>query len=309
MIKRLVDLFPVWAILFSIVAYCSPHLFFGFKSAIVPLLGIVMFGMGATLSLSDFKRMSSQTKVMALGVILQFLLMPFFGWLIARLFQLPQALATGLILVGSCPGGTASNVICYLAKGDVALSICLTALSTFLAVILTPLLTWLYIGQMVYVPVMQMLFSILKIVIIPVLIGLAVNRYYHQTVRRYESVFPLLSVAAIVLIIAIIVAYNRSQIESVGMPVVLTVILHNLLGLGAGYGIAKAVSRNEITARTIGIEVGMQNSGLGVALAVKYFSTLAALPGALFSIWHNLSGALLAWYWRKKGVDDETHCE
>ncbi len=193
-------------------------------------------------------------------------------------------------------------MVCYLARGNVALSIPLTAASTLLAVLATPALTWVYVAQVVPVPVASMLFSILKIVIVPVLAGVLINTYAGRAVAAVKPLLPLVSVAAIVLIIAIIVALNRDQIQVLALPVALAVGLHNLLGLAGGYWAARWLGLNERDCRTLAIEVGMQNSGLGVALAIEYFSTAAALPGALFSVWHNLTGAALAAHWARNAA-------
>jgi BASS family bile acid:Na+ symporter len=256
--------------------------------------------MGMTLTPANFAQVLRRPGDVALGAGLQFLLMPLLAHLVARALDLPPAIAAGLILVGSCPGGTASNVVCYLARGDVALSITLTTASTLLAVVATPALTWLYAGRYVPVPVADMLVSVLKVVIVPVLLGVAVNAWLGRHLHRAKTVFPLVSVLAICLIIAIIVALNRTQLEHLAVPVAAAVVLHNALGLAGGYLAARALGLDARRRRTLAIEVGMQNSGLGVALAVQYFSAAAALPGALFSIWHNLSGSLLAAYWSRK---------
>ncbi len=289
MIHRVTSLFPLWAVLFSALAYGMPWLFAGLKPAIVPLLGVVMFGMGMTLTWSNFAEVLKRPGVVGLGVFLQYLVMPLAAWLVARLLGLPPYLMAGLVLVGACPGGTASNVVCYLARGDVALSITLTTASTLLAIVMTPLLTWLYVGQQVPVPVQSMLWSIFRIVLLPVSLGVLTNRLLGGRLHSVKPLFPLLSVLAIVVIIAIVVALNRGNLATMGAAVALAVILHNLLGLACGYGLPRLLGLEERICRTLAIEVGMQNSGLGVALAVKYFSAAAALPGALFSIWHNLS--------------------
>ncbi len=305
MISVLTRLFPVWAILLSLLALAQPDLFSGLKPAIVPLLGVVMFGMGMTLTAADFAEALRRPRVVGLGVLLQFMVMPLAAWLIGLALGLPTEVLAGLVLVGACPGGTASNVICYLARGDVALSITLTTVSTLLAILLTPALTWIYVGQTVPVPVVMMLWSILKIVLLPVAFGVVVNHLIGKRLEPVKDVFPLVSVLAIVLIIAIIVALNEQNLSTLGAAVAAAVVLHNLTGLGAGYWGARAFGMDERTARTLAIEVGMQNSGLGVALAVKYFSVAAALPGALFSIWHNLSGSLLASYWSHRAPKPE----
>lgn len=297
--------FPYIAILLSAVAVFIPEIFVPLKPAIVPLLGIVMFGMGMTLTVENFRRVLRMPGVVALGVGLQFLIMPLAAWLIALVLRLPPQLMAGLVLVGACPGGTASNVVCYLSKGNVALSITLTAVSTVVAVIMTPVLTWLYVGQTVPVPIVQMLLSILKIVILPVTLGVLVNPWLGRRLHGLREAFPAVSVLAIVLIIAIIVAVNEPQLKSLALPVMVAVMMHNLLGLAAGYWLSRWSGQDASTCRTLAIEVGMQNSGLGVALAMKHFSAAAALPGAVFSIWHNLSGATLASYWGKKRVTGE----
>jgi BASS family bile acid:Na+ symporter len=218
---------------------------------------------------------------------------------VALALHLDPLLLAGMILVGASPGGTASNVICYLANGDVALSITLTAVSTLLSIVLTPLLCLVYIDASIEVPALDMLLSILKIVVAPVVAGIVLNRFFHRHLRVVEHWFPLVSVVAIVWIIAIIVALNQPRFGELGLLLVLSVVLHNALGLAAGYLVPRLLGLDRRISRTLAIEVGMQNSGLAVALAIKFFAPLAALPGAVFSIWHNLSGSLLAARWRK----------
>lgn len=300
MIAATTRLFPALALALSALAYARPAAFAPLKPAIVPLLGVVMFGMGLTLRPRDFARVLKRPRVVALGVALQFALMPFFAWAAAAALGLPPALAAGLVLVGSCPGGTASNVVCFLARGDVALSITLTACSTLLAVGATPVLTWAYVGTVVPVPVADMLVSILEIVVAPVVLGVAVNALASSLAARVAPALPLVSVAAIVVIIAIIVALNRDQIADLAPAVAAAVMLHNAGGLAGGYWAARWAGLDARDRRTLAIEVGMQNSGLGVALAIQYFSAAAALPGALFSIWHNLTGAGLAALWARR---------
>jgi len=295
--------FPILAIVFSIFAARYPEFLVDYKPAIIPLLGIVMFAMGMTLSIEDFKRVLKSPRVIGLGLLLQYALMPLLAFIIGLLLELPTALMAGLILLGTCPGGTASNVICYLAKGDVALSITLTAISTLLAVFLTPVLTWLYIGQEVPVPIVNMMLTVLKIIILPVTLGIIVNRYFGQYLLQAKQFLPVVSVIAIVFIIAIIVALNSQQISQLAFPIILAVMLHNGLGLVSGYAIARCLGYDEKICRTLAIEVGMQNSGLGVALATKYFTVITALPAAFFSIWHNITGSVLAAYWTRKSKD------
>jgi BASS family bile acid:Na+ symporter len=299
MIARATALFPLWAVLASAVALVAPAPLAALKPTIVPLLGLVMFGMGMTLNWNSFAEALRRPGTLVLGAALQFLVMPLAAYAVAALLGLPAMLATGLILVGSCPGGTASNVVCYLARGDVALSITLTTVSTLLAIAATPALTLIYAGARVPVPALDMVEAIARIVLLPVIAGVVVNQFADKRLASVQHVFPLLSVAAIVLIIAIIVALNRDNLAVVGPSVAAAVVLHNAIGLAAGYWVPRLLGRDARTCRTLAIEVGMQNSGLGVALSVKYFSAAAALPGALFSIWHNLSGSLLAGWWRR----------
>lgn len=303
MLHRITLLFPLWALLASASALFWPEIYTGLKPTIVPLLGLVMFGMGMTLTWENFVEVARRPRIIALGVALQFLLMPLFAWLFGTMLGLPTALLAGLVLVGACPGGTASNVVCYLARGDVALSITLTTASTLLAVFATPILTWLYVGQQVPVPVGEMLWSIFKVVLLPVSFGVLVNSLARHRLAPIKPYFPLVSVFAIVLIIAIVVALNVRNLAELGESVAAAVVLHNGAGLLGGYWIARLLGYDERISRTLSIEVGMQNSGLGVALAVKYFSAAAAVPGALFSIWHNLSGSTLAAWWSHKHAD------
>ncbi len=308
MITRVTQLFPLWALALSAVAFLHPGLFVASRDAIVPLLGVVMFGMGMTLTPASFAEVLRRPAVVGLGVLLQFAVMPLAAWVIGHGLGLAPPLLAGLVLVGACPGGTASNVICYLARGDVALSITLTTVSTLLAVVLTPALTWLYVGQTVPVPVAAMLWSIVKIVLLPVAGGVLLNRVNGGRSGRgrldsVQHVFPLVSVVAIVYIIAVIIALNRDSLAAVGGAVTVAVMLHNLLGFTAGYSLSRLLVCDRRTSRTLAIEVGMQNSGLGGALAVKYFSAAAAVPGALFSVWHNLSGSILAGWWSRTSED------
>ncbi len=305
MLKRLTDLFPLWALLFSGLAWLFPGWFAPLRPAIVPLLGVIMFGMGATLLPRDFLAVTRAPALLAFGAALQFGLMPALGWAVARTLGLPAELAAGLILVGSCPGGTASNVICYLARADVALSITLTAVSTLLAIVATPLLTDLWVGASVEVDVRGMIESIFRIVLVPVTLGVAVNAWLGARLEPLQRVFPLVSVAAIVLVIAIVVALSHERLAELSALLLLAIVLHNGAGLAAGYAVPRLLGFSEARCRTLAIEVGMQNSGLGVALAVKHFSALTALPGAIFSIWHNLSGSLLAAIWSRRTPEGE----
>jgi len=297
------NLFPLWAIVVSILAFLFNEPLTDMQGLIVPMLAMVMFCMGLTLSVEDFKRVTRKPVFIAIGVALQFLLMPLAAFLISHLLQLSDQLTAGMIVVGSCAGGTASNVICYLGKGDVALSISMTLVSTLLGVVITPLLCALYLSQTIAVDTVGMFMNILQVVLIPVLAGTVVKTFLHDWVKRIESILPTIAMTLILLIIAVIVALNSGQLAQVGVITLIAVALHNSTGLAGGYYLSRMLGLDQIRSRTIAIEVGMQNSGLGVALALEFFSATAALPGAIFSVWHNISGSLLAAYWRRKKTD------
>jgi len=291
--------FPILAILLSGLAMFFPQVFVGLKSLIVPLLMLVMLGMGLTLKWQDFKQVWNHRFVVVLGVVIQFIIMPLAAWLLSLGFGLSLELTIGMMLVGATAGGTASNVIAYLAKGDVALSVSMTLVSTLAAVVMLPFLTWLYIGQQVDVPVFSMLIMLLKIIVLPIVIGMLINHFWHIRLQKVMVVFPAFSMLVILLIIAIVVALNANNLQTVAWTVIAAVILHNVIGMFFGYYLTKSFGYNSVIARTVAIEVGMQNSGLSVALALKYFTVASALPGAIFSVWHNISGSIFASYWQK----------
>ncbi len=297
---RLTQLFPLWAIIISILAWLYPPLFSSYKPLIVPLLSVVMFGMGLTLQLSDFSYVFQMPRLIFLGIVLQYTIMPLTAVALSSIMKLDPVLTAGMILVGTCPGGTASNVICYLARGNVALSITLTAISTLLAVILTPALTAELVSKSIHVPALDMLLSIFYMVIVPVSAGVLLNHVAGRILKPVSVFFPLVSVIAIVFIIAIIVSLNADNFQQIGPAVLIAVMLHNGAGLLLGYYSSRLLGYSPTECRTLAIEVGMQNSGLAVALAIKYFTATAALPGAIFSIWHNLSGSILAGFWSKR---------
>lgn len=300
-------IFPVGAIALSIIAYWYPDYFIGLKPGIPVLLAVVMLGMGLTLTSNDFVRVLKRPMVIAMGSFLQFGVMPMAAMLISLAFELPDELMIGMVLLGAAPGGTASNVICYLARADVALSISLTLVSTLLSVVLMPALAWLYLHQQVEVNAFKMIVDILLIVILPVFLGVAINRVAGHALQIVQGFFPLVSMAAITLIVAIIIALNRDSLESVGSLVIAAVVLHNAIGLMLGYSFGRLMGYDAKVCRTLAIEVGMQNSALSVAIAELRFASykLAALPSVLFSIWHNLSGLLLASLWRLKPLPEK----
>jgi BASS family bile acid:Na+ symporter len=266
-----------------------------------PMLGVIMFGMGLTLSPQDFRIVLSRPKDIFIGCLAQFTVMPLLALGLTWTFSLPKDLALGVILVGCCPGGTASNVITYLAKGDLALSVGMTATSTLLAPVLTPLLVWLMAGTMVDVDAIGMLLSIVYVVIAPIVIGLLCQRFLPKMTRSVVPYLPAFSSVAIAFVVGIIVSHNADRLLLGGMLVVVVVILHNLCGLGVGYLIGRLLGLEEPKKRAISIEVGMQNSGLASSLATLHFAVypIATIPGAIFSVWHNISGAAVAYLYRK----------
>ena len=269
------------------------------------LLGVVMFGMGLTLNLQDFKVVFSRPKDVVTGCVAQFTIMPLLAWVLSKLFHLDEALALGVVLVGCCPGGTASNVITYLAKGDLALSVGMTGVSTLMAPILTPLLTWLLAGKSVNVDVASMFLSILWIVILPIILGLVVKGLWPKFTERATDYLPAFSSVAIAFIVAIVIAANASKLLAGGLLIVVVVMLHNICGLSLGYMIGRLLKLSEPKKRAISIEVGMQNSGLASSLATIHFAAypLATIPGAIFSVWHNLSGTAVAYLMKNDKTD------
>lgn len=264
--------------------------------AINPMLGVIMFGMGLTLKVEDFKVVFSRPKDVFAGCLAQFAIMPLLAWLLARVFALPADLALGVILVGCCPGGTASNVITYLAKGDIALSVGMTATSTLLAPLLTPLLTLLYAGRLVDVDAVAMLLSIVYVVIAPILGGSLVQRLLPRFTKRVLPYLPAFSSLMIAVVVAIIVSHTAAKLLVGGVLVLFVVALHNLGGLMLGYALAAILRLSPRKRAAVSIEVGMQNSGLASSLATLHFAAfpLATVPGAIFSVWHNISGAIAA---------------
>jgi BASS family bile acid:Na+ symporter len=261
-----------------------------------PILGLIMFGMGLTLSAHDFRVVFSRPKDVLIGCLAQFTVMPILAWLLAKLFALPDELALGVMLVGCCPGGTSSNVITYLAKGDLALSVGMTATSTVLAPVLTPMLVWLLAGTMVDVDTIGMLKSILYVVIAPIAGGLLCQKYIPQLTKKLVAYLPAFSTLMIMMVVGIVVSHNASRLLAGGLLIVLVVMLHNLCGYGVGYLIGRMLQLKREKCIAMSVEVGMQNSGLASSLAVLHFAAypLATIPGAVFSVWHNISGALLA---------------
>jgi len=284
------------------LALAVPEAFTGMTVAIPWLLSVIMLGMGMTLRPVDFVIVAKRPWPLLVGVSAQYVIMPLLGLGIAVALDLSPMLTAGLILVGAAPGGTASNVMVFLSKGDTALSVAMTTVSTLLAPLLTPLIVVLLAGQFLPVDPGALFISILKIVLAPVLLGLLLRLLLPRLVERLLEVLPLISVAGITAVIMAVVAASSSTLMSIGLVLVVAVVLHNGLGLSVGYLIGRVFRLPIASRRAISIEVGMQNSGLAAALAVAHFNPVAALPAAIFSVWHNVSGSLLASYWSRKSV-------
>lgn len=265
------------------------------------ILGVIMFGMGLTLTAPDFALVFTRPLPVLIGVVAQFVIMPLTALLLVAVFQLPPSLAVGVILVGCAPGGTSSNVISYLAKGDVALSVTMTSISTLLAPILTPLLTLWLAGEYLPVSAAEMAVSVVKMVLIPVLGGVVVRLALRGVINRVLPILPWVSVIGIALVLAGVVSNSAEKLAEAGLLVLAVVILHNALGYLLGYTAGKVFRQSERASRTTAIEVGMQNSGLAATLAATYFEPISALPAAVFSVWHNISGGVLAMVFRRFG--------
>ena len=266
------------------------------------LLMIVMFGMGTTMKLSDFAIVFKRPRDVVIGCLAQFIVMPLLAFSLGKLFGLDNELLVGVVIVGTCPGGTSSNVMTYLSKGDTALSVGMTSINTLLAPFLTPLLTYFYLKTTVSVNIMSMFVSIIQVVIIPIALGLLINKLFGNITQRVSDALPAVSVTAICLIVASVVSHNSEKILSTGLIIFAVVVLHNLLGYLFGYLVGVLFKMDLPRKKAIAIEVGMQNSGLATTLAGSVFPdlTMATVPGAIFSVWHNISGAVLAAFLSKK---------
>lgn len=304
--KIITQYFPLWVIIFAAAAFFQPDPFKPLGTYIPYLLGIIMLGMGLTMSLHDFKLVLTRPKDVLFGILLRYLIMPTVAFGVAKLLNLPPALAAGLILVGACPSGTASNVMTFIAKGDTALSVTVSSFNTILAPVLTPFIFLYLAGTMIPIQAGALLVDILKIVLLPVFAGIVLRMLASSFVDAFSKAIPAVSVIAIIMIIAAVVALNAAKLVTVAGIAFLAVILHNAIGLFLGYGASRGVGMSEGKARAISFEIGMENSGLAVALAMAHLDPMAAIPGAIFSVWHNFSGSLLAGFWSNRKLKENT---
>lgn len=300
MLARLTNLFPVWVALGAALALFHPPLFAWFGGPLITwTLAMVMLGMGITLSVADFKSVLRMPRAVAIGFVAQYTVMPAAGWAVAKALALPPQFAAGLILVSCCPGGTASNIVTFLARGNLPLSVVMTMCSTFGAVFMTPLLTRWLAGTVVPVDATGLFLSTVQVVLLPLALGLVLHHGAPRAVERVLPAAPLLSVAGVTLIVAAIIAQNAGPIrDSAGVLVVAVFALH-AIGFALGYGLARLLGMTSNDCRTVSIEVGMQNSGLGVVLARKHFADpLTAVPCAISAVFHSVIGSVLADWWR-----------
>ncbi|MBM7665760.1 BASS family bile acid:Na+ symporter [Solibacillus kalamii] len=292
--------FAIWVLVAAALAIWLPEYFTWIGSYITILLGIVMFGMGMTLKLDDFKLILQHPKGVIIGIVSQFVVMPLLAFALAKIFNLPPEIAVGVILVGCCPGGTSSNVMTFLAKGNTALSVTITSCTTLLAPFVTPALIYLLASEWLPVSFMAMFMSVIKVVLIPIILGIVAQFLFRPIVEKSIDILPTVSVIAIVMIVAAVVSGSRDKILETGLIIFAIVILHNGLGYLIGFLVAKIFKLQYDDQKAISIEVGMQNSGLGAQLAMAHFDPVSAVPSAIFSFWHNISGPILATYWGSK---------
>ncbi|MEE2638919.1 MAG: bile acid:sodium symporter family protein [Acidobacteriota bacterium] len=301
-LSALTAAFPLWVLAAGVAALIRPGLFTWFSGSFITIgLGVIMLSMGMTLGFDDFRRVARERARVLPGVLLQYTVMPALGWGLGYVFALPTPFAIGLVLVSCCPGGTASNVIAFLARADVALSVTLTALSTMLAVVMTPILTEFLAGNRIDVPAGGLLLSTVQVVILPVSAGALLKWRFPRAIDTILPLAPLVATVAITMIVASVIGGGRDQIIESGPRLVLAVITLHTLGFLVGYAAGKVVLKREVAARTVSIEVGMQNTGLGVVLAQQNFANpLVAIPSAIASVFHSLVGSLVAAWWRRR---------
>ncbi|MDY2947676.1 bile acid:sodium symporter family protein [Mannheimia varigena] len=299
--------FAIWVVVFAFIAAQFPETFKQFVPWIPYLLGIVMLGMGLTLTFKDFAEVTKNPKSVIIGVIAQFAVMPSVAYGLAKAFNLPPDLAIGVILVGCCPGGTSSNVMTYLARGNTALSVACTTISTLLAPVLTPAIFYLFASQWLEINATAMFISVLQMVLLPIFVGVVIRTIFKQKVEQFSQTMPLISVIAIVLIVTAVVSVSRDRIIESGLLIFAVVALHNGLGYLIGYLASRLFKLPIADSKAVAIEVGMQNSGLGAALAALHFKAnpVIAVPSAVFSFWHNISGPILAMIFAKRKNDTE----
>ena len=298
--KFATNTFLVWMLIAAVIGFIFPMQLSTLSNWVPYLLGIVMLGMGLTIDPKDFKIIFQAPRSVIIGVVLQYTIMPLSAFLIVKLFHLPPEIAICVILVGCCPGGTSSNVMSYLANANVALSVAITSVSTLLAPFLTPALIYLFAHEWLQVSFISMFWSVVQVILIPIIIGFVLQKLFKTFADKTATALPIVSVVAISLILASVVGSSKAQILATGLLIFAVVILHNLIGYILGYTFAKILKLDRPDKKAVSIEVGMQNSGLAVSLATVHFNPLSAVPGAVFSLIHSITGPILAKYWNKR---------
>jgi len=302
-LKVYTKFFAVWVILFGVVAYIFPKPFVALRPGMDWFFALTMFGIGAVLDVEDFKRIAKKPTVVLIGSAAQFIIMPLGAFALAKLFRLPPEIAVGLILTGSAPGAMSSNVMSYIAKADTAYSVSLTTVSTLLCPLFTPGLTFVLAGSALPVPVLKMVLSVIKMVIVPLFIGFGVRHYFKDKVQKVLAIFPAISVTFIIFICSLVIALNRNYLAQVTLLILAAGVILNIYGMLAGYGVG-AIFRMEIRRRrTLAIEIGMQNAGLGTVLALKHFGEKAAMPTAIFVFICIITASIMAERWRKRPAE------
>ncbi len=293
----------VWVVVFGVLAYCFPGPFVALKTYNKTFFALTMFGIGAVLCIDDFKHIAKNPVIVLIGSAAQFTIMPLGAFAVAKLLDLPPAITVGLILTGAAPGAMASNVMSYIAKADVAYSVSLTTVSTLLCPLLTPGLTYLLARSRLEVPFLAMMLDVILMVIVPLFAGFTVRHYFKKQVEHILPIFPAISVTFIIFICSLVIALNRDYLLEATGPVLAAVIILNLWGMSSGYGVGALFRMNTARKRTLTIEIGMQNAGLGTTLALQHFGPQAAIPAAFFVFVCILTAALASAIWQRRTAD------
>jgi len=291
--------FAVWVVIFGIIAYFFPGPFVTLRDYNKLFFALTMFGIGAVLQIDDFKHIAQKPVIVFIGSCAQFSIMPLGAFVLARIFALPPEIAVGLILTGSAPGAMASNVMSYIAKADTAYSVSLTTVSTLLCPLLTPGLTFLLAGSQLDVPFLDMVLDVIYMVIVPLLLGFGVRHFFREKLEKVLPIFPAISVTFIIFICSLVIALNRDYLPKATGLILAAVVVLNIYGMLAGYGVATVFRMAKSRKRTLTIEIGMQNAGLGTALALEHFGEKAAMPAAIFVFICIITASLMAGYWQK----------
>ena len=292
--------FAIWVIAFGVVAYFWPGPFKALGPGMDWFFALTMFGIGAVLQIEDFKRIAQKPVIVLIGSAAQFSIMPLGAFVLAKLFGLPPEIAVGLILTGSAPGAMASNVMSYIAKADTAYSVSLTTVSTLLCPLLTPGLTFILAGSVLKVPFWEMMFSVIKMVIVPLFVGFGVRQYFKEKIEKVLPIFPAISVTFIIFICSLVIALNKERLAQVTGLILVTAVVLNIYGMLSGYGVGSLFRMEVRRKRTLAIEIGMQNAGLGTVLALKHFGEKAAIPAAIFVFICIITASVMAELWQKK---------